>query len=386
MFACPSCETPLQRLRSPAGIYWTCPQCDARAMTLAGLRRRIARDAVNTLWQQARDGAREGSRACPACRHVMRDVPAATAEGTQRVDVCTVCQFTFFDPREFEALPALAPPPAAPPETAMPMRARHQLAEAMLELDRNRRVDPSHDEAAPHHGWQYVVGLLGMPVEVEAAPIRRLPWATYVLSALVLAAALASFGDLSRWVADWGLVPADWGRRAGATLMTSFFLHGSVAHLLGNLYFLLILGDNVESHLGTHRFVGLLLFADLAGNALHILADPGSTVPCIGASGGISGVMAYYALQFPRARIALMLRVGMVPTFRWLRLPAWGLFASWIVLQLVGIVQQLAGHSRISVLAHLGGAGMGVVFWLIHRYARLDGALTPRWEAARTGA
>jgi membrane associated rhomboid family serine protease len=145
----------------------------------------------------------------------------------------------------------------------------------------------------------------------------------------------------------------------------SFFLHGGIFHLLSNLCFLLVFGDKVEDDLGSGRFLLLLTMATVVGDIVHIAADPDSTLPCIGASGGISGVIAYYALKFPRARLGFLFWIFHV--FRWVRAPAVVLFVVWIGIQLLGTSNQLAGISNVSYLAHLGGAAVGFVFWLVFR-------------------
>jgi len=142
-------------------------------------------------------------------------------------------------------------------------------------------------------------------------------------------------------------------------------LHGGILHLIGNMYFFLVFGDNVEDWLGEKRYLLLILFSLLAGDIFHILGDPSSTIPVIGASGGISGIIAYYALKFPHARLGILF--GYYFHYDWIKMPAYVMFVIWIVLQMVGVWQQLAGYSNVSSLAHLGGAAVGVIFWYFTR-------------------
>jgi membrane associated rhomboid family serine protease len=166
----------------------------------------------------------------------------------------------------------------------------------------------------------------------------------------------------------WGLKPGAWHRNGGLTLLTSFLLHASVLHIVGNMYFLLIFGDNVEDHLGRGRYIALLLGAHLAGVIAHAFLDFGSMVPLVGASAGISGVIAYYAVTFPRAKLGFAFFIAF--RFLWLRLPAYAAFVLWIVLQFVGTWEQIEGSSNVSSLAHLGGAALGLVVALIVRHRR----------------
>ena len=141
------------------------------------------------------------------------------------------------------------------------------------------------------------------------------------------------------------------------TFLTSFFLHAGLFHLIGNLYFLLVFGDNTEDVLGKRRFLLLVAAAAVAGDITHILADPRATIPCVGASGGISGILAYYCLRFPTAR------VGLVGWFRWLRVPVRLMFAVWVAMQIIDAYWILEGIGDVAVFAHLGGATVGVLFW-----------------------
>jgi membrane associated rhomboid family serine protease len=145
------------------------------------------------------------------------------------------------------------------------------------------------------------------------------------------------------------------------TFFSSFLLHGGILHLVGNLYFLIVFGDNVEDILGKTRYLLMIMLAAFVGDLAHILAEPSSTIPCIGASGGISAAIAYYALRFPRSHI------GLIMFFRWIRLPVLVLFLLWVGEQFFGIYLQIAGFSNVSSLAHMGGAAVGFFFWFFTR-------------------
>jgi membrane associated rhomboid family serine protease len=129
------------------------------------------------------------------------------------------------------------------------------------------------------------------------------------------------------------------------------------------MYFLLVFGDNVEEWLGKKLFILLLASAAFVGDVAHIVWDPNSDVPSIGASGGISGIVTFYALTFPRARIGVLF--GIFPVIRWIRVPAYSLFLVWVLMQLFGVWQQVSGFSNVSSLAHLGGISMGFMFWML---------------------
>jgi len=117
--------------------------------------------------------------------------------------------------------------------------------------------------------------------------------------------------------------------------------------------------------LGKGRFILLLICSAVVGDVLHIIGDPGSEIPCIGASGGISGIIAFYALKFPRVKLGFLL--CLYHYIRWIRMPACAMFLIWLAIQFFGAWKQLAGFSNVSFLAHLGGAGVGCVFWILTR-------------------
>ena len=105
--------------------------------------------------------------------------------------------------------------------------------------------------------------------------------------------------------------------------------------------------------------------AAFVGDLSHILGNPHSALPCVGASGGISGVVTYYALRFPRARLGFLFPYWLY--FRWIHLPAGAYLLLWFLMQLLFVVQQQAGVSNIAARAHLGGAAVGVAAWILWR-------------------
>ncbi len=359
MFTCPHCRTTLVRRKSaPLGLVWVCPSCGGRAMSVELLRKAIPPPLVNRLWQRARSGHYPANRSCPACRRRMTEVPVApTAEKTLCIDVCAGCHFVWFDPTEFEAFPRLHQKPAAS-ETLSP-QAKEALALMRLDAVKRQQSTPlGVENDVPDHWWEFAVARYGIQIEYNDTPLRSQPIATWVLAVLIAGISLVAFRDLPAVVNEWGLIPAEFTRHFGLTFLTSFFLHGGLFHLIGNLYFLVVFGDNTEDVLGQRRYLLLVALAAMVGDIVHIFADPRANVPCIGASGGISGILAYYCLRFPRAS------VGVVWWFHWFRIPVGVMFALWVLMQLLDAWLLSAGIGNVAVFAHLGGAGVGVAFWL----------------------
>lgn len=352
---CLHCQSPLQRVRKPNNIYWACPRCGGRSSTIALMRRMMPKELINRLWQDARHSNAPRLRSCPACQQKM--APLSVPGQPFMIDVCRTCTLVWFDPAEYDALPKAPPPPPLHIEE-LPPKARQILA---MDNIRHRRQQAWHEKQSPDGFWKYVPAILGMPVEFDYRRPNRKPYATWTVALLIGLISLLAFMDPESVVPQLALIPAEWARLSGFTFFSSFFLHAGILHLVGNLYFLLVFGDNVEDDLGPAWFIFLLLFAMLTGGFAHVLANPGSAVPCIGASGGVSALLAYYALQFPRARL------GFLFFFRWVRLPVLAYVFFWVILQVVGT--QVA-DSRVAYGAHLGGAAAGLAFWLFQKICR----------------
>jgi len=148
------------------------------------------------------------------------------------------------------------------------------------------------------------------------------------------------------------------------TMITGMFLHGGPLHLAGNMLYLWIFGNNVEDAMGHVRFVGFYLLCGFIASLIHILYVPDSTLPMIGASGAIAGILGAYAVLFPRARIWTLVFVFFF--VRMVSIPAFVLLGVWFLLQLASIGQD----SPVAWFAHIGGfvAGAALVRPFTERY------------------
>jgi membrane associated rhomboid family serine protease/Zn-finger nucleic acid-binding protein len=361
-FVCPRCKVPLKDIRTSGGVFYGCDICGGRAVTVELLRKRFTQESINPLWLHATRGEGCVGLPCPSCQQPMISVPLSD-QAEIRVDACQHCHFIWFDAHEVETLIPRQPDPVAP---ELPQKAREVLAIAEVERLAKQAEGSDLDSVAPEESWKQIAGFLGMPVEFDAPEEERRPWATWLLSAAIICASLLAFLNLREVVRRFGLIPAEATRLGGFTFVTSFFLHAGIIHLAGNMYFLLAFGHAVENFLRPLRYLALIALAAFIGDLAHIALDPHSQTPCIGASGGIAGVITFYALNFPRMRLAFLMRWGFV-WFHWIRLPAWFVFVLWFVFQIIGTLEQRAGMSSVSSAAHLGGAAFGVLAWLVWR-------------------
>ncbi len=382
MFACPNCDdTALVKGRTAAGLLWGCPDCDGRAITLSMLRRQAPVEYVGALWRQVR-AASDGFRSpkdCPSCRRRMVEVASpAPVEGIE-LDVCDACHFVWFDPGELDSLPR-PDAVAVEPEPELDPRVRQQVAIARAGQMRELAEEPL---APPGEWWQVVCSLLGMPVEERAERVTAWPLLTWSLGLAMVLVTVGGMvgGNLGELIRDFGLLPSDWGRHHGLTFLTSLVLHGGVVHLLGNLYFLLVFGDNSEEALGRGKYAALLLLAGLVGDLCHMVVDPRASTPLVGASGAISGILGYYAMRFPHVRIVYFLRFYYI--FRFIRLNVRWALAIWIGLQLLGAWKQVAGFTNVSAIAHLGGVAVGLGFFWFDRWWSERGTVETYLENGR---
>jgi membrane associated rhomboid family serine protease len=154
-------------------------------------------------------------------------------------------------------------------------------------------------------------------------------------------------------------------------ILTSMFLHGSWMHLLGNMWFLWLFGNNIEDSMTRPRYLAFYLLCGLAAALAQVFADPSSIVPMVGASGAISGVMGAYLVLFPRVRVYTMVPLGFF--LHRMALPAWVMLLYWMFLQVAGGAVSLAsddGGGGVAFWAHVGGFVAGVV--LIKIFERRD--------------
>lgn len=177
---------------------------------------------------------------------------------------------------------------------------------------------------------------------------------------------LGSAAAVERLIFAWGAVPGEVTGRAGGqpllaypTLVTSMFMHGGWAHLLGNMLYLWIFGDNVEDLMGHGGFLLFYLLAGVIAVGAHIASSPASRVPLVGASGAIAGVLGAYLVLFPRARIVSLIPFGFF--LRVVAVPAIFFLPVWFLLQFIQGLATLGGETAgVAWWAHIGGFVAGV--------------------------
>ena len=239
----------------------------------------------------------------------------------------------------------------------------------------------------------------------------RTAYATFAIIGLNVAAWLLVQGagsafPLARSVCELGLIPGeltgtlrpgtpfsmgerlvcltDPGRQS-SHVVTSMFLHGSWMHIIGNMWFLWIFGNNVEDAMGHLRFVVFYLLTGVAAAMTQVVLHPNSAVPMVGASGAISGVMGAYIVLYPHVRVFVMVPLGFFMTsMAW---PAWMMLGYWLVLQFVSgltVIDKEGGG--VAFWAHFGGFVVGAVLVkLFARPAYVAQHQAQHWRPRRVG-
>ena len=218
----------------------------------------------------------------------------------------------------------------------------------------------------------------------DDVPSTTTPWVNYFLIAMNTAVFLFELSlppaARDQFILQFGVVPSHTtaflaGAHRGTALdaflpmLTSMFLHGGWFHIIGNMWFLWIFGDNIEDYLGHGRYLLMYLLSGIAGSLLHIAFNPGSEIPSVGASGAIAGVMGAYFLLYPRARVLTLVPFFFV-FFIWL--PAWVMLGYWFLVQFLGGAAAAIAYSRessggVAVWAHVGGFCSGLLMIKLFR-------------------
>ncbi len=184
------------------------------------------------------------------------------------------------------------------------------------------------------------------------------------------------------------LFPVDHPAQNLWPLLTTMFLHGGWLHLIGNMWTLWIFGDNVEDRMGPWRYLGFYLLGGLAASAVHILSDPDSIMPAVGASGAIAAVLGAYMVMYPESRVVILVPILFIPLF--FAVPAVFYLLIWIGTQVLSGTLALAAPTQVNESvawwAHIGGFLFGVLahrLFLRHPYRQRPRRLMYRDVSAR---
>lgn len=206
----------------------------------------------------------------------------------------------------------------------------------------------------------------------DSTPSRRVPVVTWLIVAantvVFLYQLMLDNGQLEWFINNFAFIPASWQTYPFwffVTLFTSMFMHGGWLHYISNMWILVIFGDNVEDRMGPGRYLLFYLLGGLAAGLLQFAVAPYSTIPTLGASGAIAGVMGAYIFLFPHARVDTLILLVII--YRHINIPAWIYLGFWFITQLFSGVMALGqvAVGGVAWWAHIGGFAFGA---LGHRF------------------
>lgn len=214
----------------------------------------------------------------------------------------------------------------------------------------------------------------------DSTPSGTVPFVTIiiiVLNSLMFLYELSLRLQLDAFIGSYGLTPAHvtafsrfpggFSQNVFVPLFTSIFMHGGWMHLIGNMWFLWIFGDNIEDRLGHFKYLVFYLLCGIGAALIHVAFYPHSNLPIIGASGAISGVLGAYMVSFPHARIHTLLIIFVI--FRFVELPAFIFLVIWIGFQFFSGAAELGAAKEVTGVAywaHIGGFVVGILLlWIM---------------------
>lgn len=368
MTLCPRCRRALERVHDARGEGAACTACGGRALTFPDLQTGLPAEVAASVATAVRAKGPLGVLPCPTCDEPMRELDAGGGGPPVLLRGCASCRRVWLDADGVERLST---------KSTRRKRVRPQsAAEAIGMMRLQRGKDAVVESEVSFASGDGIAGFLELPTLHGRPRMDTRPIATYALAGALLATSIILFAVatslhgflgasalLRSWLLEGGFVPADPWRHGGATWITNIFLHGSVLHLVINVYVLVLAGRDVESRLGRGRFLALFFLADVGANLLEMGVNGASTLPRVGASGGISGVFAFYAFAMPSVDLGLYFpswRTGTRYTFTRLRVPVPWAFGGWMLLQLFGA---LGSRPHVAFVSHVGGALSGIAYW-----------------------
>ena len=207
-------------------------------------------------------------------------------------------------------------------------------------------------------------------------PRILVPYVTYAIISInvlifvfQLNMGMVSSASEREFIYRFGFIPANFSI---ITVFTSMFLHGGVSHIMGNMWFLWVFGDNVEGVLGHVKFAVFYIICGLAATMSQLFVDPSSTIPMIGASGAIAGVLGMYMIRFPHARVHVFAFI--IIFFTTFRVPAMFVLGFWFFNQLTNGLGSLGFDTTggVAWFAHIGGFISGVMLNQAFKHIRLE--------------
>ena len=357
---CPVCSNELRYITYKSVGLDICTNCNgiwlsngdiadyARALIDSG---KIKGQKIELFKSRDVDWTSQEYKMCPRCNLAMKTFNYA-ADSNVFLDKCPQCGGIWADSAEAVQIASyLIEDPRA-------IMIGNSIVKQHQQLQKIKDVGGVVNEVNKHGIWILFLPKIIVPLG-DDAPRLRFPLVTTMIIAfctIIFALQISFVDDVGAFFKEFGFMPYRWD----FTVFTSMFLHANIFHLIGNMLFLWIFGDNVEGRFGRFGFSFFYLACGLVATVIHFFANTSLDVPSIGASGAISGVMGAYIILYPHANIRLFFIYKVMDT------PAWLYLGAWIALQLLyGFITRAFDYSNVAWFAHIGGFFFGLVYVLL---------------------
>lgn len=322
-------------------------------------------DPVNRLWQASEHSYSENGSICRVCGNPLRQIRLQVGESEKfEIDVCRKCQVFWFDDSELDKIPVPEEPVSLPrhaPNTAIDMS-------KPMDLPDNMPAFQGDDESFS----DYLLAVMGIPVSKDSRYLTKIPWVTAFLILLcTIVFLLEGYFGSSNLINRFGFVPASPLRYYGATIFISAFLHSDFFHFIFNVYFLWLSGKLIEQQISTAKTILLFAVCLISSKLLYTLTTRQPDIPCVGASGFISGFMGCCAVLFPTHKLSFLFRKSRFSTERlWVELPFWFCFLIWFFIQVM--LALFKSEDNTAFTSHLGGGLAGIIFAAFCRFGKFS--------------
>lgn len=222
-------------------------------------------------------------------------------------------------------------------------------------------------------GIRFVGEIMVFPIGDDNTQRRTVPIVTYAFILINIAVFLLELNRGNAFIREWAFIPGQFSNNPvgeAQTILTAMFMHGGWMHLIGNMLYLWIFGDNVEDNFGSVKFALFYLLSGVVATFAQLAIMPNSSIPNLGASGAIAGVLAAYLVLYPQGRVTVLTGMGMM------QLPALLVIGFWIVFQLfsgigsIATTSQTAETGGVAYMAHIGGFFGGLLLAFFFRESR----------------
>ncbi|MGJ4789456.1 rhomboid family intramembrane serine protease [Leptospira koniambonensis] len=354
---CPRCSSLLIKKKSSTDSHYACNSCEGKIYSRFDFIRYYSGDIAKNLIQSLRGAEKKNSTPynikCPQCYNNFLQIQLFFKEEYHPIDYCNSCDYIWLDKSEIDVFYKAN-------SGSVTRKLEFEAYKLKEHLEKDREVEVEYAESPKERIYQ----ILGLPIEKDYESLKKLALLTWSIAGICILFSIFNWlttDDLSQF----GLLPSDPFRNFGLSFITSFFQHANLLHLLGNMYFLVIFGDNIENELGKIKTLILLVTAAIFGDLIDLIVRFDSNVPSIGASGGIAGFLTFYCLRFQNNKLS----ISFPQNYRhWLERRYWNVKAPyfalyWIVAQLIGIFS----ISNINYTVHLSGAAIGILTYYYYR-------------------